>query len=337
MPTLEVEKARNAISNVQDFDAGRLLQRKRLGEDLAFDGAVEPAERIINFFQKIPTDRLDQLPDNVLYSIFDMARLVTEKFDEILKFSAANDSTPRNTRDRLVDDLKALYSQCFNNIHQYLSFLSLSSIDVSKVEQSARKRLDELFHNAGGLAEQLATDREEARRILDEVRRISAEEGLGQQAMYFREEASTHNRFAANWRWVTFFLSIFLVNAAALTVIFRNHAWLIPANNYEAINIGVGKLLLFAVLSYLISLSARNYLAHRHNAVVNKHRQNALLTFSALVDAAKGEDKRDIVLTHAAACIFSPQETGYAKGTGSQDVPVTKLIEVIPKGAPNSN
>ena len=82
----------------------------------------------------------------------------------------------------------------------------------------------------------------------------------------------------------------------------------------------------------MLFLCARNFLSHKHNAIVNKHRQNALLTFNALVDAAKSEDRRDVVLTYAASCIFSPQDTGYAKSSGgvSAEAPLN-LIQAMPR------
>lgn len=76
-----------------------------------------------------------------------------------------------------------------------------------------------------------------------------------------------------------------------------------PQDIHESVQLLAAKLVSFTTAGYLLVLCARNCLAHTHNAIVNRHRQNALLTFQALVDAAKGEDKKDIVLTHAAACM----------------------------------
>jgi hypothetical protein len=47
--------------------------------------------------------------------------------------------------------------------------------------------------------------------------------------------------------------------------------------------------------------------------VVNRHRQNALATYVALVKAAGQEANRDVVLAKAADCIFSAQPTGFGK------------------------
>ena len=49
------------------------------------------------------------------------------------------------------------------------------------------------------------------------------------------------------------------------------------------------KILFFAILSYMLSLSARNFMSHKHNAVVNRHRHKALKTFKALADAASND------------------------------------------------
>ena len=80
----------------------------------------------------------------------------------------------------------------------------------------------------------------------------------------------------------------------------------------------------------MLFLSAKNFLTHKHNAIVNKHRQNALVTFQALVDAAKDESCKDIILTHASSCIFSPQETGYSKGGSNPSGSNRSIVELLP-------
>ena len=105
-----------------------------------------------------------------------------------------------------------------------------------------------------------------------------------------------------------------------------------PSDTYQSIQLVTSKVLIFGVIAYMLSLSARNFLSHKHNAILNKHRQNALLTFKALTDAAKEEENRDIVLTHASSCIFAPQDTGYIKTSGVQSSSTnTPLVGLLPK------
>ena len=106
--------------------------------------------------------------------------------------------------------------------------------------------------------------------------------------------------------------------------------WLRPDGAYETAQFVVSKVLLFGVVVYMLVLSARTLLAHRHNAVINRHRYNALLTFNALADAAKGPENRDIVLAHAAACIYAPQDTGYTKNQSHPET-IGNVVQTLPR------
>jgi type II secretory pathway pseudopilin PulG len=98
-----------------------------------------------------------------------------------------------------------------------------------------------------------------------------------------------------------------------VTAFAHKWSWLAPTSSYEAVQLGISKILIFGVIAYMLVLCARNFLSHTHNAIVNKQRQNALMTFKELADAARDEESKDVVLTHAAACIFAPQDTGYGR------------------------
>ena len=112
-------------------------------------------------------------------------------------------------------------------------------------------------------------------------------------------------------------------------------SWLAPSSSYEVVQFTSSKLLIFGFLAYLLILSARNYSAHKHNAVVNRHRENALLTYKTLVEAGNEESTQDIVLAYAAACIFSPQETGFTnnKNELSGSKSILELITKSPKAS----
>jgi hypothetical protein len=183
------------------------------------------------------------------------------------------------------------------------------------------------------LTAELNKNKQEAERILADVRNVAAETGVSQQAIYFQQDSNDHDKQASTWQTRTIWLAVALGIYAAISATFHKLAWLEPKSTYDAFQLGLSKVLIFVVIAYMLLLSARNFLAHKHNAIVNRHRQNALLTFNALVDAAKGEDRKDIVLTYAAACIFSPQETGYTKTGGGQPEMPASIIQALPKAA----
>lgn len=137
---------------------------------------------------------------------------------------------------------------------------------------------------------------------------------------------------ANRWRNYTIGTAIGLGVYAVATAFLHKWEWLAPKDTFQAVQLGLSKVIIFAAIAYMLLLCARNFLAHKHNSIVNKHRQNALLTFNALTEAAGNEERRDVILTYAAACIFTPQETGYTKGGSSEkpEMPVN-IIQALPK------
>ena len=178
----------------------------------------------------------------------------------------------------------------------------------------------------------------DAEKLLPMIREAAAKSGVSKQALYFRNEASIHQKSAKCSLICIMLSALAIIALIGFITYFRNEEFLKARDSYDAAQMILSKLLTFGVLTYLLIFFSRNYMSHKHNEVVNRHRENALKTFRALVESAGGsEDKRDIVLTHAAACIFAPQETGYAKTSNASDGSPMKIIEVAQKAAPHSN
>lgn len=102
-----------------------------------------------------------------------------------------------------------------------------------------------------------------------------------------------------------------------------------PINTGLSIQLAISKLIVFSILYFALIWGSRNYRAHRHNAVVNQHRQNALSTFQAFVDSAE-DDKatKDAVLLRSTETIFSPHISGYlTKESEKQNTP--QILEIF--------
>ncbi|HZH52321.1 MAG TPA: hypothetical protein VEZ16_10630 [Microvirga sp.] len=325
-----LEKTRKSLERVQTFNTGQLPRERALGEAFAFAEAVEPAERIKRLFQQIPIQYLNEFPDRPLTSIREHADSFYSILQQILDFTPQQ-ADPVNARQNLINSLKSQYEGYFAHLAPHIAYASSRVHDFSAMEREARAAMQSVQDRANDLTAELERQQSEAQRILDEVRQVAAEQGVSQQAVYFKEEADRHQSEAETWQLYTICTATGLGLFAILSLFIHEIPILTPDNTYKALQLTLSKFLIFAVIGYMLVLCARNFLSHKHNAIVNKHRQNALLTFNALSDAARGEDKRDIVLTYAASCIFSPQDTGYTKSAGNQDGAPMKLIEVLPK------
>lgn len=209
--------------------------------------------------------------------------------------------------------------------------------DFDAVEREARAAMQSAADQAAALTKELAAQKQEADKIVGDIRKVAAEQGLSQQAMYFQNESLEHEKEADSWRAATIWIAIGLAIYSALSVFLDKWTGLQTADAYSALQVAMSKVLVFAVMAYMLIVSARNFLSHKHNEIVNRHRQNALLTFNTLVSAAGNDEARDIVLTYAAACIFAPQETGFAKAGGNVagEVP-TNVIQAVPRLVPGA-
>ena len=74
--------------------------------------------------------------------------------------------------------------------------------------------------------------------------------------------------------------------------------------------------LFVAVLSYGMFFCAKNYLAHRHNAVLSSHRLAALHAYTFLDKHMedKNADSRALILERVAQSIFDTQDSGFIRG-----------------------
>lgn len=325
-----LQEARDSITRIQNFDTAALPRRDELGSALSFDAAVAPAKKVITLFQQISIDHLGDLPESDLKRLRENADSFFSYLNDILNFSA---EVENNTSVRLdyIRKVENFYPRAFAELHPLISYLSSRLRDFAELERQARAAVQTATDRANQLNSELEAGRDAANRILEEVRQVAAEQGVSQQASYFKLESEMHERESNKWRNYTAATSAGLVIFAFLSISVYKLPFFSPETTYQAVQLTLAKVLIFGTITYMLVLCARNFLSHKHNSIVNKHRQNALLTFNALVEAARGEDRRDVVLTYAASCIFSPQETGYTKSGGGLEVGPSKLIEILPK------
>jgi hypothetical protein len=159
---------------------------------------------------------------------------------------------------------------------------------------------------------------------LQKVRQAAAEVGVAQHATHFKDEAEAHEKQAGKWLTRT-------VWAAIATIGWGAASFFIHPENETAkiIQFAVAKLIILSALYYALVWCARNYNAHRHNYVVNKHRQNSLSTFETFVKAAGDDvDTKNAVLLQATQSIFSGQASGYIGKESDSETP-NKFIEIM--------
>lgn len=307
---------------MQHFDVKSLAQTEKLGSSLNFQKAVEPANRLIDLYKQLHIDVLGSLSFARIRTLRDQSINDYAIIKQILDFSAET-SSPIGVRDGYISQLIAAYDTCFEVLFPTISYSIRKSTDFANLEREARVVTQSVRDQADTLKLEIDSRKKEAEDILIAIRKVAEEQGVSQQASYFKNEADIHETHATTWLKITIGMTVAIAIAAIASLFLHKASVLAPQNIYEASQLAIGKILVFATMSFFLLLAARNYSANRHNAVVNRHRQNALVTFEALVKAGGEKATRDIVLTKASECIFDPQPTAFTKsvaGDGSYSV-----------------
>lgn len=334
MPNEQEENARKqavqSLERMQNFDVSTLPREQELGSELNFKEVVPHAQRLIGLYQQISIPSLDDLPQQFLNTIHTQANADFNRLEEILKFSQ-REGNAYDRRNQLIKQIADSYDGAFTKLHPIIAYSTSKSADFKRLETEARAMIQAVEDRATELTKNLKQSQDQADGILAEIRKTAAEQGVSQKAVYFRDESKEHDDQAERWRKTTVRLAWLMGGYAFLSLFIHKVPGLKPENAYESVQLAVSKVLIFAVISYMLYLAARNFLAHKHNAIVNKHRQNALMTFKALVDAAKEDENKEIVLTHAAACIFRPQTTAYSREGGGSSPSAKSVVELLTK------
>lgn len=329
-------ESRSALERVQNFDIDSLPRENDLGTQLNFKNAIPPAQALIDLYRRLSLQALEDFPDNILTTIRDHANSTYNLFDQINKFDVAQNN-PQQIRQSIIDQLKNTYPNTFQALHPYISYSLHRSADFQRLDTQARATLQAVEDKANEFSERMSSQETEANRILGEIRKVAAEEGVTQQAAHFRAESDLHDSKAEEWRKKTVQIAILLGIFAIASMFIHKIPFLRPETIYDNIQLSISKILIFGVITYMLFLSARNFLSHRHNAIVNKHRQNALMTHRALVDGSTDGGARDAIMVQAASCIFAPQPTGYTQSSDNDVSTPRSVVEILSKQiSPNS-
>lgn len=324
-----LESAIASLSRIQEFESSSLVQSSRLGAS-AFHSAVEPANRLISLFRLLPVGALDQFPENELNVIQSLCDVTFNIFSEVLEFDIdAGDNKQRQSA--LTNKISDQYQRIFSQIYPLVAYSTARTVDFNKLDEQGRAAVQGVKDQSKLILDSLAIEQSAVKSILDDVRKVAAEQGVSQQALYFKNEADLHAVQADFWRTWTFRTAVGVALFGIGSIFLHKWSWLAPSDPYASIQFTTSKLLLFFILVFVLLLCSKNFMANRHNEIVNRHRQNSLLTYKALVDAGSSPESRDVILNHAAASIFQLHDTGYAKTAEQGGASSTSIVEMIPK------
>lgn len=326
----KLNEAITSLEKIQSFDVSALDRTRDLGTQFGFAEIVPSAQELVALHKRLPVSVLGDLATNQLDQIKAQADADISLFDQILNFEATkNDSV--NIRNSLIQQIKQRRDSLFQAIFPFITYSVSKIADLGNSEAAAKEVIKTIQRDGMLLTKQLEENKLDSERALQEIKKVAAEHGVSQQAIYFKMEAENEETQAGEWLKKISLISIVLAVYVMGSLFLHKWEWLAPKSDFEVVQFLGGKIIVFAFLAYLLILCARNYAAHKHNAVVNRHRQNALLTYRTLVEAGNEKTTQDIVLANAASCIFSPQETAFTASKGGAGA--KSVLELMTKAS----
>jgi FtsZ-binding cell division protein ZapB len=312
-----LDSATEALKSVQQIDAAARFQPP----------VSVSVDRIVKLFRQIRVEVLPDLPEHYLEALKKVATEHKMAVERLLALITSIHPMP-DGRARAFDEagqvaeqLSQAYDKVFDEIWPCVGF-SLRATEFETLDREVRAKLE----SVKTLSFEVGELKESAQAVLKDAREAAGLAAVSKQAQFFETAANEHKKQATCWLITTVCATAVLLGYAILALFSYKSEWLAPATQAEAIQLVVGKALVFITIASFVLLSARNFQAHQHNAVVNRHRQNSLSTYGALVEASSAQANRDIVLAKASECIFAPQPTGFSKN--DHDGGASSLVQV---------
>lgn len=304
------------INYINNINLDNLMKTTELGTQFSFRDGMPYFERTLSLVQSISDNSLEYLPHKYLDRIKYNLLSVQQCFQRLSNFNPAQANAVAE-RNNIIDDFKSKCNSLYEELNPIFCFAIKSELNFKGINK-----------NAKDLIKKLNNTQTQANQVLENIRQIAAQSVVSHHATKFDDEYQNHNTLSHRWLLATIGLSIFIF-------LYMNYLFeLAPTNDEQTqtffiIKYFTSRFAIFSVLMFMLIWSGKNYAAHKHNAIINKHRQNALITFETFVKAAENDqDTKNAVLLQATQSIFSPLPTGYINKESEKDQS-NKVIEIM--------
>jgi hypothetical protein len=309
---------RQRIESIRGQSADAVVKGNHPAKYGLFKGSMPFLEEAITLANEIHGIDLKLLPDDILYNLDAATTDMANAYMAIANYTPASGADEQQW-NREADDLARSLDTMRRPVYQltagYIAEQRLRSLpEIATVLENAMKKMDEVATLAGA------------------TRQAIARSTVARFATDFEKTANEHARFAGRWLCGSAMLAAVTV-ATALAFLFYAQpvGEMTSAPAWQTV---VTKVVVVSIFYYAAVWSSRMYRAHRHLAVVNKHRQNALETFQAFTQSAdKDSEIKNAVLLETTRCIFSPGVSGYLKE--EEENPASRIVEVLKTFGPS--
>lgn len=310
------------LDKIAKVPTEEIVQTERLGE-LSFSEDKHLVYAIKDLVAQLADLDTFKLPFKTINDLIGALQSLWDSMNALKNFDI-NRGNPSVEKQKKSNQLHQAYADNFNLITSVISAIPEKKNDLDNLESELRAKIAENEATADKILNDLYDTLEAAQKAAGEV-------GIAANAKIFEQEAESFNSKSRRWLYASI-TSIFLT---LLFLIIQAYSppEIKSGQSGSLANFILNRLLFMSVLLYTVSFSVKNYRASNHNATVNRHRNNALLSFQVFAEATKDDvQMRNAVIMEATRSIFSNQPTGYSDRAGNSSEGSSTVIEVIKGG-----
>lgn len=325
------------LQNFAEVDLSQLERVDDLGKTYGFTKVMPIFASIKKLYGQLAKCNLDDLPDTTIDQLISYANLTDELLAKIKKFdpkkvednpSTFNNKLPAQVHEQLIQDAEDLHRTLFSQLSHVISYYLIDAADPVKVWEVLDQTIKLLSEQGKEIDAEYREKISVVENALEKVQLTAQKVGVAAHAEHFKEEARLHEKSARNWLVATVILAVMTLGIGVASFILG--VWFFQSvSPSQSIQVAIAKIAIFSFFFSSLIWTGRIYRSQKHNAVVNKHRQNALSTFETFAVAA-GDDPqvKNAVLLQATQCIFSPQHTGYV-AQESDTAGYPQVLEIV--------
>lgn len=187
------------------------------------------------------------------------------------------------------------------------------------------QRLQEIEKNA------ISHDKK-LKEVLESAQTELSKTGVEKHSDIFQYQADIHK--AESFRWRKYSIILFISTILAAVIFFYIIAFEVEEIK-KIIETSILAALMISMLTYMLTLTVKNYFAEKHNESINRHKANCLSTFNTFVDSAD-EERKATILLQATQTIFSHQSSGFLSKENDIQNP-NPIIELVRNVANKQN
>jgi len=292
---------------------------------LGFEESTPKLKAVWQLSSLILRGDLSAYPEEIAQELVQLYDVFTSGLSVLASFQIDQGQAAVNQRQRAMQGITSVIAPLIEGLVRAVSFGLAAAPppaipSTAEVAEAIRRDTDELLIKLRA-AEATASQTASA------IQKAAATAGVGAEAKHFNDRANSHRTQGYFWLAATVVMGL-VAGWYAWDLAFK--ANFVPAapNDRTFYAQIAGRVILGSVLLWALVSAQRNYKAHRHNEILNRHRATALTTFETFVKGTSDSDTKNAVLVQTTQSIFAVQPTGYLSSE-PDPAPQTTFVEIL--------